>query len=303
VNRRNALVICNDGSYDNWQGEYAVLLSHAGGPKLVGIVVNTSTPWPDLSVNIAGWRDLVRVARASGMEAPDPTPSAAPTLKRPANGDIDATKPNGSDGARRLLELSRQYGSPGRRLVVANGGRLTELADAYLMDNTVKDRIWVISSLGTASSSGASMGAPNGEEDPWADTIVAHRLQFIQVSSFYDQTVDVPQARIPTLPATDFGARMAMKQPNIYKWPMAADQVSVVAAAIPTFVVSANNVSAGAPVGANASAGPDLSNDPKGISWVVTSVSGQAVRDRIWSLLVPPTTAEPLPIYTSPVGP
>ena len=57
----------NDGADDNWQGEYAVLLANSGGPKLAGIVVNTSPPWPDIDANIAGWRGLVAAARASGL--------------------------------------------------------------------------------------------------------------------------------------------------------------------------------------------------------------------------------------------
>ena len=67
VDERNPIVLANDGADDNWQGEYAVLLANSGGPKLAGIVVNTSPPWPDLDANIAGWRGLVAAARASGF--------------------------------------------------------------------------------------------------------------------------------------------------------------------------------------------------------------------------------------------
>ena len=35
------------------------------------------------------------------------------------------------------------------------------------------------------------MGIPNGEMDPWADTIVAGRFRYVQVSAFYDQLTDV----------------------------------------------------------------------------------------------------------------
>ncbi len=67
VDERNPIVLVNDGAYDNWQGEYAILLANAGGPKLTGIIVNTSSPWPDMDANIAGWRALVTAAHASGL--------------------------------------------------------------------------------------------------------------------------------------------------------------------------------------------------------------------------------------------
>ena len=48
VDERSAVVITNDGSSDNWQGEYAMLLANGGGPKLAGIVVSANNPWPNL---------------------------------------------------------------------------------------------------------------------------------------------------------------------------------------------------------------------------------------------------------------
>src|SRR3954465_7241309 len=59
VDERNSIVLINDGPNDNWQGEYAVLLANGGGPNLAGIVVDASSPWPDIQANVAGWRDLV----------------------------------------------------------------------------------------------------------------------------------------------------------------------------------------------------------------------------------------------------
>ena len=85
VDERNPILLANDGATDNWQGEYAILLANGGGPKLAGIIVNTSGPWPDLDTNMAGWRGLVAAAHASGLrDIPDPTQhrtSAHPTRR------------------------------------------------------------------------------------------------------------------------------------------------------------------------------------------------------------------------------
>src|SRR5678815_5209219 len=85
VDERNPIVLLNDGTDDNWQGEYAVLLANSGGPPLAAIIVNTSPNVPDIGVNVAGWRKLVTAARASGMRGiPDPTTSIGAPLVRAA---------------------------------------------------------------------------------------------------------------------------------------------------------------------------------------------------------------------------
>lgn len=294
VDERNPIVLVNDGAGDNWQGEYAVLLANAGGPPLAGIVVNASVPWPDLDGNVAGWRDLVSAARASGLrDIPDPIASIGPPLIRPASGDIAATEANRSEGARLIVEASRRLGLPYRPLVVVTGGALTDVADAYLVDPTVTERVVVVSSLGALAGSGAAMGAPNGQEDPWADTIVASRFRYVQVSAFYDQLDDVPASSVSRLPANALGARMAAKHPNLWEWPPASDQVSVIAVGVPSFATAVQRVTAGPPVAAGATAGPDLATDPGGSGWLVSECDALAPAARLWELLAELGTTSP----------
>ena len=95
--------------------------------------------------------------------------------------------------------------------MVVTGSRLTDVADAYLMDPTVVDRVVVVSALGGAAAGGSVMGWPNGELDPWADWIVGQRFRYIQVNGYYDQPGDVTAAKAADLPANPFGAWMAAK--------------------------------------------------------------------------------------------
>jgi hypothetical protein len=291
VDERNPIVLANDGAFDNWQGEYAVLLANGGGPKLAGIIVNTSAPWPDIEENIAGWRGLVDAARASGLRnIPDPIASISRPLTRPADGQIDSTAPNRSEGARFIVETSALLSLPYRPLVVATGGRLTDVADAYLIDPTIVDRVVVVSSLGTTTASGGAMAAPNGEMDPWADAIVTARFRYVQVSAFYDQLTDVPAARLAELPANPFGDWIAAKQPKIWNLPEAADQVAVVAVGVSSFATEVQRVSPGALVGPGATAGPDLVSDPSGAAHLVTANAGGEATDRLWKALLDPAT-------------
>ena len=294
VDARNPIVLANDGAYDNWQGEYAVLLANGGGPQLAGIIVNTSSAWPDIDTNIAGWRGLVTAARASRLRGiPDPTTSLGPVLVRPASGRVEDTAPNRSEGARLIVDTSIRLSLPYRPLVVVTGGRLTDVADAYLVDPTVTDRVVVVSSLGKTTGSGGAMAAPNGEMDPWADAIVTAHFLFVQVSAYYDQLTDVPTPRLSELPANPLGAWIAAKQPKILNLAEAADQVAVVAVSVPSFATAVERVSATAPVGPGATAGPDLVASPNGVAWLVTEIAGAEATGRFWKMMLDPSTYGP----------
>lgn len=284
VDERNPLVLVNDGAYDNWSGEYAVLLAAGGGAELAGIVVNANDDWPDMQTNVDGWRGLVAAARASGIaNLPDPIASVESSLSVPASGKIEDTVPNRSEGARFIIDVSKRLGVPYRPLVVATGGALTDIADAYLIDHTVTERVVVVASLGSVTSAGADMGAPNGNWDPWADQIVTSRFRYVQVSAFYDQLTDVPSDRVPELPANDLGDWIAAKQPNIWHWSPASDQVSVLAAGLPAFATAVDHVAAMQP--GDTTAGPALMTDAAGSGWLVTACDGAAATSRFWQVL------------------
>jgi hypothetical protein len=285
VDERNPIVITNDGPFDNWQGEYALLLANAGGPRLEGIIVNATGAWPDIDSNIAGWRKMVEAARASGMRiVPDPVTSISQALERPADGNIDATVPNRSEGARFILEAAERLSQPYRPLVVVTGSKVTDVADGYLLDHTLPERVVIVSSLGSLSAEGATMSNPNGEMDPWAGTIVAQKFRYVQVSAFYDQTTDVPSSRVGELPSNAFGAWMAAKQPSIYTIQEAADQVAVLASGLPPFVLEVERASL-APGDS-----PTLTTDPAGSAWLVTRGDGALATTRFWQWLLPPAS-------------
>jgi hypothetical protein len=291
VDDRNPIVLCNDGPHDNWQGEYAMLLSSTGGPRLAGIVINDSWPWPDLDDNMAGWRQMVDAAREGGLrDIPDPLASTGPVLVRPSDGNIDSTVPNRSEGARFIIDASQRLSLPYRPLVVVTGGRLTDVADAYLMDHTLPGRIVVVSSLGTPTTDGGEMGVPNGEMDTWADVIVAQKFRYVQVSAFYDQKTDVTASLLSELPTNAFTSWIESKEPEVWDDLVAADQVGVLAVAIPSYVSA---VVRAVQQGVGADDMPALSSDPGGPVWLVTEVSGAVGTARFWQMLLDATTFSP----------
>jgi hypothetical protein len=289
VDERNAIILLNDGAYDNWSGEYAVLLANGGGSPLAGIIVNETSDWPDIQTNFGGYTDLVDAARSSGLKnLPDPIASIGPPLVKPTTGNIDDTKPNRSDGALAMIDLSNKLSLPYRPVVIATGGALTDVADAYLVDHTVTERVVIVSSLGSTSNTGGGMGAPNGQGDPWADIIVSSKFRYVQVSAWYDQLTDVPSSKLSQLPNNALGAWIASKQPNLWQWSPASDQVSVLSVGLPAFATAIERV-ATMPIdggqSGDAAAGPNLATDQTGPDWLVTGCDGAAATALFWKVL------------------
>lgn len=294
VDQRNPVILYQDDWSGDWLGEYAVLLANAGGPQLAGIVVNASKIWGNLNINASGWNDLVNAARSSGLKnIPDVTPSSGMPFAMPADGQIDSTVPNNSAGAQLIVNLSRQLNQPNRPVVVVSATSLTDLADAYLLDHSVVDRVVVVAALGGYATPKASMNAPNGDMDPWADWIVSQRYRYIQVSAYYDQTGDVTATDLSTLPQNALGVRIINKQPNIIPVLQACDQVALLAMALPGFTVSVERVSPDTSAGFDSTQGPPLAPDPNGNDWVVTQIAPQLAPVRLRQLLLDPKTFGP----------
>jgi hypothetical protein len=294
VDQTNPVILYQDDWSGDWLGEYAALLANSGGPPLAGIVVNASKIWGDLNINTSGWNDLVDAATASGLQnIPPVTSSAGAALTMPANGQIDSTTANNSRGAQLIRDLSSQLSQPNLPVVVVAATSLTDLADAYLIDHSVVDRVVVVASLGGYSAPNATMNAPNGDMDPWADWIVAQRFRYIQVSAYYDQTADVTTTDLPSLPKNALGDRIATKQPNIIDVPQAADQVALLALGLPGFAVAAQQVSPDTSGGFDATQGPPLVPDPNGKDWVVTQIAAPLAQSSLWHMLLDPKTFGP----------
>jgi hypothetical protein len=291
VDERNPVILYQDDWSGDWMGEYAVLLANTGGPPLAGIIVNTSPWWRDLNLNASGWNDLVVAARASGLEdIPDVTASAGGPLARPPNGQIDSTTPTHSAGARLIVDVSRQLSTPARPVVVVSATSLTDLANAYLLDHSVVDRVVVVAALGSVEPPNGLMDRPNGDVDPWADWIVAQRYRYVHVGTWYDQTADVTTAQLADLPANPLSQRIRDKLPNIIPDLTASDQVALLAVALPQFVTAVGRASPDTSAGFDSTQGPTLVPDAAGNNWVITQLSANVAAPRLWQMLRDPET-------------
>lgn len=295
VDERNPVILDNDNLDDNYQGVYALLFGNAGSPPLAGIVINDSGYVTDTNKSITDWKALVSAARQSGLlsgtrSIPDPILSVIPTLARPSDGNIDDTPFAPSPGARFIVDTSARLAQPYRPVALVTGTRLTEAALAYLMDHTVVDRVVVVSALGSVSGSKGVMGPPNGDLDPWADWIVANKFRYVQVGPRYDQTGDVTTAQLSSLPKNPFGDYIATLQGIVEGLGERADQISILAVALPKFAVSVTRVAPDPAATFSTTAGPSLVPTANGQGWLVTGINAEGARMRLWELLNDPKT-------------
>lgn len=259
-----------------------MLLASKGQLSLVGIIISTGGQWGSIADNLSGWTQMRTAALASGLASlPGLTASPSNLLVKPSDGILEHTTPNNSQGSQLIVNTARTTSAP---LVVVTGGRLTDVADAYLQDPSIKDRIYVVSSLGSATQ----MGIPNGEMDPWADAIVAQRLRYIQVSVLYDQSADVTSALLAQLPSNPFVTWMQGKENQISGDNKAADQVALAAAAIQGFV--AGPPATMAQNGVDANGQTLLASAPGGPITLVTQVNAKVLAARFQQMLLDPAT-------------
>lgn len=299
VDERNPVILLNDSAMENWMGEYAMLLASSGGPQLEGIIVTTGGRNTDPYENKKGWVEMVDHARQGGLAAniPEPRESISVPLQKPASGNIDDTAPERSAGADLILEKAKSVSLPYRPLVVVAASRLTDVASAYLRDPTVVDRIWVVASVGNLTSTGANMDRPNGEMDPWASTIVASRMRYIQVSARYDSRQEVPKERLTDLPPNNKFSdwiRQKVDQDEIWEITDSSDQVSIAAVGIPRFVTNFEPVSPDPNADASATAGPPLqrgTNDKRVL--LVTEIDYNVAINRFWQMIKDPKAFRP----------
>jgi hypothetical protein len=279
------VLLLNDSPFDNWFGEVAVLAAATGRINLVGMVVNTSTYWPELENNEAGVRALLEAARASGASnVPPLVTSLSEPFAAPEDGNVDSTPAHGSAGAQFIIDMANQHGTAALPLVVITGSMLTDIADAYLMDPTITERIIAVATMGFDRPTGSIMNGPNGDLDVWAGNIVAQRLEFVQVSNYYEQVEDIPEERLSELPANEFGDWLASKRGDIGER-FASDQTSLVGFMLPDFGV----VRRMAYAGANEDGTALLQHATEGCCWFVSQGDPAVPGQLMWQLLTDPS--------------
>jgi hypothetical protein len=170
----------NDQTRDVYTDEIMMAMASAGRIQLVGMITTRTVNgigYDKYDELVAQRKQMVNLARKSGMRhLPDPVKGPRVSLQRPPSGKIEDTRIIGTDGSRLIVREARKA-SPSNPLIVICGGQLTTVADAYLLDPSIDDKVVVTALLGHEND----MGGFNGLQDPWAAYIVLKRLIYVQI--------------------------------------------------------------------------------------------------------------------------
>jgi hypothetical protein len=273
----------NDDHDDMYTDEYLLSLAGAGSITFKG-KITTSGGWveslfPDpvfsFQWELSGRSEIVGKALRSGMiNAPVSVAGASASLIKPASGNIEDTVPIDTPGSR-LIVNEAQNATVNKPLVIIMGGPPTTLASAYLLDNSIANRIvlaWV--SGGTFDGTGENqMQNFNDAVDPWAMQIIVRRFRtYLFGLVFWNYSPLVSKASLTNLPNTELRQWMIDKELPHVQLPGGADHDGAPAITLmrPDYIITAKTKSFDH---ADGSGNVFLKDDANGSVFMVTQVN------------------------------
>ena len=200
----------NDDSVDCYDVELLCAAATRGAVILRGISTTTSTSAngynPYVSSAVAdgfytGRLADVDVAIKSGFKSsliPTPSPAFKGNLARPGNSQINSTTPLSMPTSAALVAAINANATPENPMIVTCGGTLTLVANAYLQDQSIADKV-VVSFI---SGSTAAANGYNEWADGWAAYIVYSKLTIVThgltEATLSTSAPSVPKARLLT---------------------------------------------------------------------------------------------------------
>ncbi len=294
-NNYNTVIYDNDDASDMYTDEYMMALASAGDIKLTGIITSSSiapfNKWvtsDDYDLFVTERSREVRHARNSMFgNIPDPVRGPEGYLQKPTSGHIEDTQPLGAEGSYLIVQEARKA-HPSKPLVIVMGGPLTLAADAYLLENSIADKV-VIAWLGGREG---DMGEYNGVIDPWAAYIVLQKLRLVQFPGWsvgVKAAPSVPKARLVDLPNTALRQWMLDKQhQNGLPDERDGDAPPAIALMQRKYVLQTKRVSFSHWITESGRELPAFKEDPGGRALVVTKASKDVATKEWWRALKNP---------------
>ena len=198
VYRGSPVIYDNDDHRDVYTDEYLLALASIGEIDFKGIITTYSPrEYPEF---VKGREMIMDLATTSGLQnLPELFSGTSRKLVRPEANRIEDTEPLEIDGSRFIVEIARQC-SYSRPLVIITGGQLTTVANAYLLDPSIADKIVVMGVFGAEAID------YNAGLDAWAWTIILARFRVVAIpigppgnrGVVYMKPPEVPKERIQT---------------------------------------------------------------------------------------------------------
>jgi hypothetical protein len=201
----------NDEASDVYTDEYLYALQQTGEIELLGVSTSTSIGPVNKYVREKGyWRMYydrqagIKAAGESGfINLPVTWKGPLGHIAKPPEGRIVDSKPLFSEAAVELIRLVNELPEDETLLILA-GGPLTMMADAYLQDSAIADKILI----GWVGGNMDDVPDYNAWADPWAAFICMSKYNMILVPFVLDECPDVTgdliKEKLPESKLTDW---------------------------------------------------------------------------------------------------
>jgi hypothetical protein len=296
--RTNPVWHDNDDPRDVYTQEFLLALAASGTIQLIGTSTTTAiAPFnPFVTMANAVAFGVERVQIQSDAEAtwqttfPPVTPeSLIGHFLPPPSGLAEDTVPLNSAVGNAIVAAAHLHGTAAKPMVVVCGGALTAVADAYLIDPTVADKIVVTWLGGTLNT----LNEYNSAVDGWGNVVATKFLQItmfpINIPSLDGSSPIVTKADIASsLPASPLRTEMLLKDHPSNPLPGSIDAdgppavVIMNPAIIRTSIRKKLTGTTTINFGGQQHVIPVLSNDPGGNITMVTSVDQQLATQTWW---------------------
>lgn len=293
----NPVIYVKDEAINCYTDDYVMALASAEHISLIGMITSSSiapfNKWvtsEDYERFVVQRAEGVRNARDSGFQnIPDPVRGPKGHLQKPASDRIEDTQPIGSEGSRLIVkEASKSTLEKPLLLVVCTA--LTVAADAYLLDNTVADKV-IVAWLGGREN---DMADYDGWSDGWAAYITLERLRLVQFPA-WQANPSVPKSRLMELPNTALRQWMIDKRhPNGSPGARDADAPPAISVMRKDYVLQEKKVSFSHWMMSDDHELPAFKNDPNGKAVVITHASKGVATEEWWKALKNPAAYRPL---------
>lgn len=285
------VVYDNDSSEDSYTDELLMALHTSESINLRGMITTVGgwdeQPWaPNDSIAehaILARSELVAKARRSGMRnVPVPVAGVMQTIAKPHSGRIADTEPQATEGSK-LIVAEARLASPAKPLLIVVGGPVSTVADAFLLDPTIVDRVVV-----------AWNGADNFNGTPapfiWATEIVLRSFTCVLFDHVLEQGAPrVDKRRLRNLPASELSRYMMDKELPHVDLPGGRDidAQPVIPLLQPDYVRKVVRLRW---AGLDSRRKPVLEPDPNGRIWRVARASRQIAEQTWWRTMTSPAS-------------
>jgi inosine-uridine nucleoside N-ribohydrolase len=193
-----SVIYDNDDHRDVYTDEYLIALSHLGEIELKGIITTYAANDREYDLFVIGRQDIVDKARLSGLKnLPQVMAGTNKRLSRPASNKIEDTTPLDLAASKFIIEQA-QKASPENPIIFVAGGQLTVIANAYLLEPSISNKV-IVSGI-----FGVNQKDYNAGLDEWAWKIVLSQFRVFAVpigpshkrGTVYMKPPHVPKNRI-----------------------------------------------------------------------------------------------------------